>query len=391
VGRVFAIADARLALMPEIAAAKFAAGIPVADPAREAAVVDAAERAAGQLGLQSGPVRALFAIQVRMARETQQALHERWRGAAAQPTQPARSLTGDLRPQLDALTPAMLRAVYLAVPVMEKPGFAAEWSALAASQLPDSRWDAAQRTALLAALSAVRRSAGPSLARARAAGVLRIGTPGDYPPFSVDNGATLDGADVELAIRLAAGLRLEPVFIRTTWAMLLDDLRADRFDIAVGGISVTPARLAVGAFAQPHASGGKTAIGRCADADRYSSLARIDSAGVRVIVNAGGTNEQFVRSHVLHAVLLVHPDNRTIFEELRAGRADVMFTDDTEVSLQTRRHPDLCRLLSETFERADKAFLVAHEPGLVAAVDDWLVPQIRANAPTLLLEQYLSQ
>jgi cyclohexadienyl dehydratase len=391
VGRVFALADARLALMPEVAAAKLAAGVAIADPVREAAVVDAAAREAARLGLQSAAVRTLFAIQLRMARETQQVLHERWRGAAPERSEPASSLLRDLRPKLDALTPALLRAVYLALPVLEQPGFATDWSALAAIQLPAARWDAAMRAELLTALGAVRRGAGPSLARARAAGVLRIGTPGDYPPFSVETGATLDGADVELAIRLAAGLSLEPVFIRTSWAMLLDDLATDRFDIAVGGISVTPARLAVAAFAQPYASGGKTAIGRCADADRYPSLARIDSAGVRVIVNTGGTNERFVRSHLTQAVLLVHSDNRTIFEELRAGHADVMFTDDTEVALQTRRHPDLCRLLKDTFERADKAFLVARDPGLIEAVDGWLGPQIRANAPMQLLEQYLSQ
>jgi cyclohexadienyl dehydratase len=68
-----------------------------------------------------------------------------------------------------------------------------------------------------------------------------------------------------------------------------------------------------------------------------------------------------------------------------------MFTDDTEVALQTRRHPDLCRLLKDTFERADKAFLVARDPGFIEAVDGWLGPQIRANAPTQLLAQYLSQ
>jgi chorismate mutase-like protein len=226
VARVFALADARLALMPEVAAAKLAAGVAIADPAREAAVVDAAAREAARLGLQSAPVQTLFAIQLRMARETQQVLRERWRGAAPERSEPASSLVRDLRPKLDALTPALLRAVYLALPVLEKPGFAIEWSALAAIQLPDARWDAAMRAELLTALGAVRRSAGPSLARARAAGVLRIGTPGEYAPFSVETGATLDGADVELAIRLAAGLSLEPVFIRTSWAMLLDDLAA---------------------------------------------------------------------------------------------------------------------------------------------------------------------
>ena len=37
---------------------------------------------------------------------------------------------------------------------------------------------------------------------------------------------------------------------------------------------------------------------------------------MRVIVNPGGTNEQYVRSNVHHARIVVYPDNRAIFDEL---------------------------------------------------------------------------
>jgi cyclohexadienyl dehydratase len=220
--------------------------------------------------------------------------------------------------------------------------------------------------------------------------VLRIGTTGDYAPYSIESGGRLEGADIELATALAAALGVRPVFVRTSWPSLLQDLVADRFDLAAGGVSVTAARRAVGSFSTVYATGGKTIIARCRDASRYSSLAAIDRPQVRVIVNPGGTNQQFVLDQLHRAQVIVHPDNRSVFEELRAGRADVMVTDDVEVELQTRRHPDLCRALPGTLTRTDKALLLPRDPALEARIDTLLAPEIAAGRPARWLAAFIA-
>ena len=110
---------------------------------------------------------------------------------------------------------------------------------------------------------------------------------------------------------------------------------------------------------------------------------------MRVVVNPGGTNEQYVRANLHRARIIVHADNRTIFDELRAGRADVMITDDVEVDLQTHRHPDLCRTDPGTLTHSQKAILMPREPDLVQAVNGWLGPEIAAGAPARLLQDSL--
>lgn len=379
---VLELADERLALMSEVACAKRAAGLPLVDTEREAAVVAATARAAGQVGLEPSSVVATIRAQIDLARTAQARVWDA-------PPGDCDSLAA-LRERLDRWTPAFARALQLAAAPVRRAARDGTLATLAAEHLASSRWTAADRDALVAALAEVRMHAPPSLARARAVGVLRIGTPADYAPFAVERGGVLHGADVELALALAAALGLEPRFVRTSWRTLMDDLRADAFDVAVGGISVTPEREAVGDFARAHARGGKTAIGRCADAARLHSFATIDRPGVRVVVNPGGTNERFVRAQLKRATVGVHPDNRTIFGEIVAGRADVMFTDDTEVLLQTRLHPQLCRLVKRTWMRADKAVLLQPDRELRDAVDAWLVPEIKRGLPRRLLDAALA-
>src|SRR5262252_600048 len=181
------------------------------------------------------------------------------------------------------------------------------------------------------------------LAAIKADGTLRVGMTGDYPPYSMRGpDSQFSGADMTMAAGLARSLGVVLVIVPTAWKTLQADLAADRFDIAMGGVSVTPHRAAAGDFSIPVLHDGKRPIARCADKDRYTSIDAIDRPGVRVVVNPGGTNERFARANLSHAALTEHPDNRTIFDEIAAGHADVMVTDGAEVITRRACIPASC-------------------------------------------------
>jgi cyclohexadienyl dehydratase len=237
--------------------------------------------------------------------------------------------------------------------------------------------DEAHRTGLLAAARGVR--AFPNrLDQILATRRLRVGTTGDYAPFTERSAAdgNVNGIDVDLARDLAAALGVAAEFVPTTWPTLEADLAAGRYDIAMSGVSRTLARQRAGFLSGPYHADGKTPIGRCADRAQHASLAAIDRSEVRVVVNPGGTNERFVDERVAHAKKIVHPDNRTIFTELLEDRADVMFTDRIEVELQTRLHPELCALMAENLTYQEKAYLLPRDPVWLEYVDTWLALRI---------------
>lgn len=233
------------------------------------------------------------------------------------------------------------------------------------------------RRSVCASLALVLSLSAPSaeartLATIKATGVLRVGLTGDYAPYSLrDADGRITGADVVMAQALAEELGVALEIVPTTWKSLTADFEADRFDIAMGGVSVTPERAAIGDFSIAVFSDGKRPIVRCADKDRYTSIGAIDRPEVRVTFNPGGTNEAFAKAHFPAAKLKEYPDNQMIFDEIAAGHADVMVTDGVEVDYQARRHSGaLCPAgVPEPFNHFDNAYWMTRDSALKAAVD----------------------
>ena len=214
----------------------------------------------------------------------------------------------------------------------------------------------------------------PTLNRIRAAGVLRVGTTGDYTPFSLKQpDGSYQGADIDMAHDLAERLGVRITFVPTVWVDLLDHFLAGHFDIAMGGVTVTVERAEKAFFSIPTFVDGKRPLARRECRDRFTNFAAIDQPGVRLIANPGSANEAFVRGHFRQATVIIHHDNASVFDELVADRADVMITDGLEADHQARLHPELCTVpVASPFTRLEKAYMFARDPAMKTYVDGWL-------------------
>ncbi|NWB45562.1 transporter substrate-binding domain-containing protein [Pseudomonas gingeri] len=222
-------------------------------------------------------------------------------------------------------------------------------------------------------------------------GVLRVGTTGDYKPFSYKNADGFIGLDIELAEGLAASLGVKLELVPTTWPTLMGDLQADKFDLAISGISVNMERQKLAFFSQPYQRDGKTPITLCSRQQAFQTLAQIDRPNVRAIVNPGGTNEKFARANLKQAQILVHPDNVTIFQQIVDGKADLMMTDAVETRVQQKLHPELCAVHpDQPFDFSEKAVLLPRDIVLKQYVDQWLHQDMESGRFAKRLETWLA-
>jgi cyclohexadienyl dehydratase len=207
-------------------------------------------------------------------------------------------------------------------------------------------------------------------------GSLRVGMTGDYLPFtSLDKATqTFRGFDVDMAEQLGKALGVKVEYVQTAWPQLSRDFAADKFDIAMGGVSITLDRQKLGLFSAPIMREGKTPIVRCADIGKFGTIADIDKSGVRVIENPGGTNERFARANLKSAEITIHGDNVAIFDEIAKGNADLMITDASETRYQQKLHQGvLCAVHPDNpFDFAEKAYWLQRDGAFKAFVDQWL-------------------
>ncbi|HLJ19806.1 MAG TPA: transporter substrate-binding domain-containing protein [Stellaceae bacterium] len=208
-----------------------------------------------------------------------------------------------------------------------------------------------------------------------ARGTLKVGTTGDYKPFSFANPDTkaFEGLDIDMMESLGKALGVKVEFVKTAWPDMMADFTGDKFDVAAGGVSVSLARQKKGFFSIPYMVDGKTPIARCTDKDKFQTLADIDKPGVRAIVNPGGTNEAFARENLKAAEIDVYKDNVTIFDQIVQGKADVMITDASETMLQQKLHKELCSIHPDkAFNYAEKGYWLQPDPAFKDFVDQWL-------------------
>jgi len=173
---------------------------------------------------------------------------------------------------------------------------------------------------------------------------LRVGTSGDYAPFSTrDAAGAVRGFDAEVAAALAQDLGLELEWVRFRWPTLQNQLQNGEFDLAMSGVTWQPTRAVTGYLTRAVARGGPCVLG--------------DEHAARVAVNRGGVLEAWARARFADRELVTVDANQTLPELLASGRAGAIVTDSFE---------------RKTFERP--GWTVRCEPALARKVY-WLAPE----------------
>jgi amino acid ABC transporter substrate-binding protein, PAAT family (TC 3.A.1.3.-) len=156
-------------------------------------------------------------------------------------------------------------------------------------------------------------------------GTLKIAMEGTYPPFTSKNEqGELVGFDVDIAKAVAQKLNLKPEFVLTEWSGILAGLQANKYDVIVNQVGITPERQNSIGFSQPYAYSRPEII--VAKNNTFNPQSLADLKGKRVGSTLGSNYEkQLIDTGDIKIV--TYPGAPEILADLVAGRIDAAYND----------------------------------------------------------------
>jgi len=177
--------------------------------------------------------------------------------------------------------------------------------------------------------------------KAKALPILRIGVSRTAPPIIFERRDVTMGLEAEFAEELAKALGRNYRFVPTFWPNLIPELRGRRIDIVMSGMTVTPERDEVIAFAEPYMTIGLKALIRAKDSDTLSSLEAILKTDKRIGVETGTTAEAFAREHIPQARRYPIATLRESMQALRDERVDIVINDSPTILMMADQYKDI--------------------------------------------------
>ena len=130
---------------------------------------------------------------------------------------------------------------------------------------------------------------------------LRVGATLNYPPVIQRANDRATGVEADFAEQLSRELGRKLEWVVVPWEALLDELEAGRIDIAMSGMSVTPARQMRAAFCESYMENPLVAVVRRGEAAGYVSAEAVIGSLANVGVLKGTAADAFVRKEFANA------------------------------------------------------------------------------------------
>ncbi len=171
--------------------------------------------------------------------------------------------------------------------------------------------------------------AGCSALQSRMAGsnALRVGTSGSYPPFSVKQGGSLQGIEIDYAQALGQELGRPARIVQVPFPDLIGELNAGRIDIIMAGMSRTSERAALVSFAEPYLRVGQMLLLRKDDDAKLAGIGWLHDAGVRIGFERATTGADFVKQRLTRCKPVEYANKEDALAALRANKIDALIHD----------------------------------------------------------------
>ena len=174
------------------------------------------------------------------------------------------------------------------------------------------------------------------------AGVLRVGTTGDWNPMTMKDPATNSyrGFDIDVTTELAKDLGVKVEYVATDWKTLVNGITANKYDVT-GSASLNMSQAKVAGYSQPYFYLAFVPVVQKKDIEKFSDWSDFDKAEIKVAATLGTVQEKMVKDFFPLAQHIVIEAPARDFQELLARRADVSVTSNVEAATLVEKFKQL--------------------------------------------------
>ncbi len=190
-------------------------------------------------------------------------------------------------------------------------------------------------------------------------GVLRVGNSTFAPWVMKDKTGRLVGFEIDVATRLAQDMGVKVQFVPTQWDGIISALLTGKFDVIIGGMSITPQRNLTVNFSIPYHYSGMSLVAHRKLANGFSTLQDFNRPDVGIAVRLGATPENAARKFFPNARLSRFDSETKVFQELLNGRVHAVVSSAPTPLEYSLKYPEkLFMPQSGTFTREPNGFAV---------------------------------
>ncbi len=159
-------------------------------------------------------------------------------------------------------------------------------------------------------------------------GELRVGFESGYVPFEMTNKkGEFIGFDMDYGRRLAKAMGVKFVPVNTAWDGIIPALVTDKFDIIMGGMTITQERNLKISFADPYIVVGQTILLNKKHAGKVKSYKDLNDKKYILTSRMGTTGEQSIKKFMPKATYKGFESEAEAGLEVINGKADALVYD----------------------------------------------------------------
>ncbi len=205
-------------------------------------------------------------------------------------------------------------------------------------------------------------------------GTLRVGM-STFVPWAMRNKqGELIGFEIDVANRLAKDSGWKVEFVPTAWDGIIPALLAKKFDVIIGGMSITPARAESVLFSAAYSHSGVQVAANKTLAAGFDQMSDFNSRKVKIAARRGAFTVQVARETFPKAKILQFDDDAQAFQEVLNGNAHAVIASSPKPEHEALKHEDVLFLpFNERLSKGNEAFAVRlGEDDKKAFFDHWI-------------------